>query len=123
MEKKTFKKIFIMMLLMIFTLSPLTSFAEPVINGGTIVVKKVEDPATPTNPEADPTKKDDKEGDKAKEKKSSDDKVKIHRSIKFLQQRLLFMKNYTILNLRKKKMVKVQLVDRLMVLMYPLLVV
>lgn len=73
MEKKTFKKIFIMMLLMIFTLSPLTSFAEPVINGGTIVVKKVEEPATPTNPEADPTKKDDKEGDKAKEKKSSDD--------------------------------------------------
>lgn len=73
MEKKTFKKIFIMMLLMIFTLSPLTSFAEPVINGGTIVVKKVEEPATPTNPEADPTKKDDKEDDKAKEKKSSDD--------------------------------------------------
>lgn len=73
MEKKTFKKIFIMMLLMIFTLSPLTSFAEPVINGGTIVVKKVEEPATPTNPEADPTKKDDKEGDKAKEKKSNDD--------------------------------------------------
>lgn len=73
MEKKTFKKIFIMMLLMIFTLSPLTSFAEPVINGGTIVVKKVEEPTTPTNPEADPTKKDDKEGDKAKEKKSSDD--------------------------------------------------
>lgn len=73
MEKKTFKKIFIMMLLMIFTLSPLTSYAEPVINGGTIVVKKVEEPATPTNPEADPTKKDDKEDDKAKEKKSSDD--------------------------------------------------